>query len=99
MGSMPHTQVAVSIKTRYHKNPKHKWTANDISDIDAVSVAYANCEAVMPDKAVRAALVNAKELRTIPTFLPRRTEELAEWLDALPPVVAPDLLIPHPLAA
>jgi len=99
LGSMPHTQVAVSVKTRHHKNPKHKWTANDISDIDAVSVAYAYCEAVFPDKAVRSALLNSKELRAIPTFLPRRPEELAEWLDALPPVVAPDLLVPHPLTA
>ena len=96
-GSLPHTQVAVSIKTRYHRNPKHNWTRNDISDIDAVSVAYAYCEAVFPDKAVRNALINAKELRVIPTFLPRRPAELTEWLDALPPVVGPDLLVPHPL--
>jgi hypothetical protein len=53
MGSMPHTQVAISLKTRYHKNPLHKWTVNDIIDIDAVSIAYAYCEAVFPDKAVR----------------------------------------------
>ena len=43
LGSMPHMQVAISVKTRYHKNPRHKWTPNDISDIDAVSVAYAYC--------------------------------------------------------
>ena len=44
------------MKTRYHKNPLHKWTVNDIVDIDAVSIAYAYCAAVFPDKAVRAAL-------------------------------------------
>lgn len=98
MGSMPHTQVAVSIKTRYHRNVRHKWTVNDIVDIDAISVAYAYCEAVFPDKAVRATLLNSKELRTIGTFVPRRPDELTEWLDALPAVVAPDLLVPHPLA-
>lgn len=97
MGSMPHTQVAVSLKTRYHKNPRHNWTVNDIVDIYAVSVAYAYCEAVFPDKAVRAALLNSKELRPIGTFVPRRPEELTEWLDALPAVVAPDLFVPHPL--
>ena len=97
MGSMPHTQVAISLKTRYHKNPLHKWTVNDIVDIDAISVAYAYCEAVFPDKAVRAALQNSKELRTIGTFVPRRPEELTEWLDGLPTVVAPDLLVPHPI--
>lgn len=97
MGSMPHTQVAVSLKTRYHKNPRHKWTVNYIVDIDAVSVAYMYCEAVFLDKAVRHALLNSKELRVIETFVPRRPDELTEWLDALPVVVAPDLLVPHPL--
>ena len=68
---------------------------NDIVDIDAVSIAYAYCAAVFPDKAVRAALQSSKELRTIGTFVPRRPEELTDWLDGLPTVVAPDLLVPH----
>lgn len=97
MGSMPHTQVAISVKTRYHKNPLHRWTVNDIVDIDAVSVAYAYCEAVFPDKAVRAALQSSKELRTIGTYVPRRPEELTGWLDGLPTVVAPNMLVPHPI--
>jgi hypothetical protein len=80
-----------------HKNPRHNWTPNDISDIDAMSVAYAYCEAVFPDKAVRQALLNSKELRVMGTFVPRRAVELTEWLDALPTVAGPDLLVPHPL--
>lgn len=44
----PHTQVAISLKTRYHKNPLHRWTVNDIVDIDAISIAYAYCEAGVP---------------------------------------------------
>jgi hypothetical protein len=97
MGSMPHTQVAISVKTRYHKDSLHKWTVNDIVDIDAISIAYAYCEAVFPDKAVRAALLSSKELRTIGTFVPRRPEQLTDWLIGLPTVVAPDLLVPHPI--
>lgn len=97
LGSLPHAQVAVSVKTRMHKNPRHNWTANDLTDIDAMSVAYAYCEAVFPDKAVRHALLNSKELRTMGTFVPRHPDELAEWLDALPTVVGPDILVPHPL--
>lgn len=97
MGSMPHTQIAISVKTRYHKNPLHRWTVNDIVDIDAVSIAYAYCEAVFPDKAMRAALRSSKELRTIGTFVPRRPDELTDWLDGLPTIVAPDLLVPHPI--
>ncbi|WP_235531363.1 hypothetical protein [Phycicoccus sp. Soil748] len=97
VGSMPHTQVAISIKTRMHKNPRHTWTPNDISDIDAMSVAYAYCEAVFPDKAVRQALLTSTELQAMRTYVPRRAAELAEWIDALPPVVGADLLVPHPL--
>ncbi|MEV0289869.1 hypothetical protein AB0H36_37555 [Kribbella sp. NPDC050820] len=97
MGAMPHTQVAVSVKTRYHKDPQHRWTVNDIVDIDAVSVAYAYCEAVFPDKAVRHALLSSKELQPIGTYVPRRPGELAEWLDSLPTLAAPGLLVPHPV--
>lgn len=96
MAAMPHSQVAISVKTKFHQNPDHAWKPNHIADIDAVSVAYPYCEAVFPDKEVRSALVNSKELRAIGTFVPRRPLELAEWLDALPPVVAPDMLVPHP---
>lgn len=97
MGALPHIQVAASLKTRYHRNPRHLWTVNDIVDIDAVSVAYAYCEAVFPDKAIRNALLSSKELRTIGTFVPRRPGELADWLSALPSVIAPEFLVPHPL--
>jgi hypothetical protein len=96
LSSMPHTQVAVSIKTQMQKNPRHTWTPNDISDIDAMSVAYAYCEAVFPDKAMRHALLNSKELRSLGTFVPRRPGELIDWLDALPPIVGPKFLVPHP---
>jgi hypothetical protein len=98
LGSMPHTQVAISVKTQMHRNPRHKWTPNDISDVDAVSVAYAYCEAVFPDKAMRHALLNAKELNALGTFVPRRATELTDWLDSLPAIVGPTFLVPHPLA-
>ncbi len=96
MAAMPHTQVAISIKTRYHRDPGHRWTTNDITDIDAVSVAYAYCDAVFTDKAIRAALANSKELRAIATFLPRTPTELAGWLGQQPILAVPDLLVPHP---
>jgi len=97
LGAMPHTQVAISLKTRIHMNPRHRWTPNDISDIDAISVAYAYCEAIFPDKAMRHALLNSNELRALGTFVPRRASELTEWLDGLPQLIGPDLLVPHPL--
>lgn len=96
MAAMPHTQIAISIKARYHRDPGHRWTTNDITDIDAISVAYAYCDAVFTDKAIRAALVHSKELRAIATFLPRTPTELAGWLDKQPSLPVPDLFVPHP---
>lgn len=94
--AMPHHQVAISIKTRYHRNRAHRWKVNDITDIDAVSVAYAYCDAVFTDKAARAALADSTELRALGTFAPRKISELIDWLDARPMVSDPHELSPHP---
>ena len=99
MAAMPHTQVAISIKTRYHRNPNHPWDTNDITDIDAASVAYAYCDAMFTDKAVRAALANSTELRPIGTYLPRTPADLTDWLDKLPRLAVPDMLVPASTAA
>lgn len=84
--TMPSTRVAVSLKERYHRNPQHKWTPNDIHDIDALAIAVPYCDAVFTDKAARNQVVSCPELEMFRTFLPRRPEELAEWLDDLPAV-------------
>lgn len=94
LAEMPHTQVAVSIKTRYHRDPRHKWTTNDISDIDALSVAYAYCDAVFTDKAARHTLAESRELRSMGTFLPRTAKDLTEWLKSRPRPVSRDFLVP-----
>jgi hypothetical protein len=85
IGAMPHAQVAISLKTRLHRNPSHRWTTNDIVDIDALSVAFAYCDAVLTDRAMRNALASAPELRSIPTVLPDGPLGLVEWLDSLAP--------------
>lgn len=97
MGAMPHAQIAISMKTRFHQNPAHVWTANHVTDIDAMSVAYAYCDAVFTDKEARNALLASRELRSLDTFVPRHVDELVEWIDGLPDHVAPEMLIPHPL--
>lgn len=99
MAAMPHTQVAISIKTQYHRDPNHRWDTNDITDIDAASVAYAYCDAIFTDKAVRAALANSTELRPIGTYLPRASVDLSEWLDDLPTLAVPDMLVSASSAA
>jgi hypothetical protein len=78
---MPSTRVAVSVKERYHRNNFHDWTSNDINDIDAVAIAVPYCDAVFTDKAARNGVDQAKVLRVFKTFLPRRPQQLTEWLD------------------
>ena len=85
ISAMPHSQVAISLKTRLHLNPAHRWTTNDIVDIDAMSVAFAYCDAVFTDKAMRHVLASSPELRVFPTFLPARPEDLVDWLSSLQP--------------
>jgi hypothetical protein len=80
---MPSSRVAISLKTRYHRDGLHQWTPNDIHDIDALAVAVPYCDAVFTDKAVRNALAASRELRPFDTFLPRKPGELADWLDSL----------------
>ncbi|WP_158648113.1 hypothetical protein [Nocardioides houyundeii] len=82
--AMPSTRVAISMKTRYHRNPQRMWTMNDVHDIDAASTAVAYCDAVFSDKHVWNALTIARELEPMRTFLPRKPEQLAEWLELLP---------------
>lgn len=94
MAALPHVQVAVTLKTAYHRNSAHCWTTNDIIDIDAMSVAYAYCDAVFTDKAIRSALADSRELRQIHTFLPRTPIHLATWLDGLTTYPDPWLLVP-----
>jgi hypothetical protein len=97
MASMPHVQIAISMKTRYHRDPNHRWTTNDITDIDALSVAYAYCDVVFTDRAARAALVNSTELRVFSTRLPRTPQELVEWIEQQPRLATRNMLVPHPV--
>jgi hypothetical protein len=81
---MPSSRVAVSLKAAYHKDNRHVWTSNDIHDIDALSIAVPYCDAVFTDKAARNQVKSCPELEVFGTFLPRKPEELAGWLDDLP---------------
>lgn len=50
--SMPSFDVAVTLKTSYHRNPNHRWTTNDIHDIDALGSTMPYCDVIVTDKAV-----------------------------------------------
>jgi hypothetical protein len=94
--AMPQVQVAISIKTRYHRNLQRTWKTNDICDIDAMSIGYPYCDAVFTDREARAALVDGRDLRHISTFTPKRPAELTAWLGGLPQLADPTALIPSP---
>jgi len=81
---MPSSLVAITLKTRYHRDGNHRWTTNDIHDIDALAVAVPYCDAVFTDKAAWNALTASAELRPLNTFLPRRPGDLTDWINDQP---------------
>jgi hypothetical protein len=95
--AMPQVQVAISMKSHYHREPARVWRTNDVADIDALAVAYAYCDALLTDKQARAALADSRELRAFGAHLPVNAREMAEWLDQLPIVRNPDEQVLHPL--
>ncbi len=50
--SMSSFDVAVTLKTSYHRNSNHRWTKNDIFDINAVAGTLPYCHVVVSDKSV-----------------------------------------------
>lgn len=50
--AMPSFDVAVTLKTAYHRDPHHRWTTNDVHDIDALGATLPYCDIVVTDKAV-----------------------------------------------
>ena len=95
--AMPQVQVTVSMKTHYHRNSAHRWKINHIADIDALSIAYAYCDALLTDAEARAALLNSPELRGFGTLVPGNAQAMADWLDRLPPVPSPDTCVSPPI--
>lgn len=49
--AMPSFDVAVTLKTAYHRDSNHHWTPNDILDIDALGSTLPYCDIVVTDKA------------------------------------------------
>jgi hypothetical protein len=48
--SMPSSDVCVSLLRAAHRNPQTRWTANDIFDIDALSIAVPYCDIVVTER-------------------------------------------------
>lgn len=54
LDSLPSFDVAVTLKTAYHRDANHRWTTNDIHDIDALGSTLPYCDVVITDRAVAA---------------------------------------------
>lgn len=80
---MPSSEVSVELKTAYHRNPSKKWLTNDIHDIDAMALAVPYCDVVFTDAAARRVLITAGLDARMHTKIPRRPDELADYLDTL----------------
>jgi len=79
--SMPSTEVSIELKTAWHRDPGKNWTANDIYDIDAMSLAVPYCDVVVADKACHNALSAAHLGERMHTALLRNLEQLPDVLD------------------
>jgi hypothetical protein len=58
--AMPSTDVSIELKTSWHRNRDKNWAANDIYDIDAMSLAVPYCDIVVTEKACHHALTVAR---------------------------------------
>ena len=79
---MPSQRVVIELKTSYHRNPNHRWTTNDLHDIDAMSLALPYCDVVLTDAAVRSHAQRTGLDGLLDVTLPRTPQEAADMLDS-----------------
>jgi hypothetical protein len=81
--AMPSTEVSIELKTAWHRNRSKPWSANDVHDIDAMSLAVPYCDIVVTEKACHHVLESAQLGKRMHTALLRNLEDLprtlAEW--------------------
>ena len=78
--SMPSFDVAVTLKTEYHRDPSHHWTTNDIHDIDALGSTLPYCDIVVTDKAVASHAVRTGLADRLGTVVLSRLDDLVQHL-------------------
>jgi hypothetical protein len=79
--SIPTIEVAISIKTSYHRNRTVRWTQNTTFDIDAMAGTVPYCHAVASDRQVIEALRAARIPETMTTDVISIVDELTRWLE------------------
>lgn len=84
--SMPSSDIAITLLTARHRNPQTLWTANDMFDIDAMSVAVPYCDIVVTEQHACHALKTAGADRRANTQLFETLDELATVVEASLPL-------------
>ena len=77
---MPSFDVAVTLKVAYHEDLNHRWTPNDIHDIDALGSSVPYCDVVVTDKAVASQLRRTGLDERLETLVLTSLDELPELL-------------------
>jgi hypothetical protein len=80
MRSMPTTDVAIALKTAWHRNRDKQWSSNDVYDIDALALAVPYCDIVVTEKACHHVLTAAGIDRRMNTVLLRDVTSLPDTL-------------------
>lgn len=78
--AMPSFDVAVTMKTEYHRDPAHRWTPNDVHDIDALGSTIPYCDVVLTDKAAASHAVRTGLAERLGTAVLSRTADVAKYL-------------------
>jgi hypothetical protein len=80
LDSMPSFDVAVTLKTAYHRDPMHRWTPNDITDIDALGSTLPYCDIVVTDTAGASHANRTRLAERLDTIVLSRLPDLIEHL-------------------
>jgi hypothetical protein len=79
-GGMPSTDVAIALKTQRHRDATLRWTANDINDIDALSLAVPYCDLVVTEKFAHHVLTSSRVAKRMNTLVIRALSDLLNHL-------------------
>ena len=80
--AMPSADVRISLLTAAHSNPQTQWTANDIFDIDVLSVAVPYCDVVVTERHATHLLRATGAAERLTTRVFATLDEFAEILSA-----------------
>ena len=78
--AMPSFDVSVTLKTSIHKNPKHRWSPNDVHDLHAMATTLPYCDIVVTDRAMTSHILRTGLTERLNTVVLRRLEDLPQHL-------------------